>query len=92
MTEESKYDIHINPKKPTKEAIRKKMDFEGAYKSYTHWTYRTPWHRFQRHSGRNRKTTMFIILIIIVAALLAIEWEEENRKQDSLKTPIKNTK
>lgn len=88
MTEEKKYNIHINPKKPSKEDIRKKMDFEGAYKSYTHWIYRTPWHRFQRHASKNRKTTMMIFLLLIVALVFVLESEEQNDHQHHPGAPI----
>ena len=77
MSEEKKYTIKIDPKKPNKKEIREKMDFKGAYKAYTHKVYRTPWSRFQRHSSKNRKVSMFIILIIVVGTLVFIENEKE---------------
>ena len=45
MSEENKYRIKVNPKKPNAKEIREKMDFKGAYKAYTHKVYRTPWSR-----------------------------------------------
>tara|TARA_B100001778_G_scaffold184906_1_gene152264 strand:+ start:2384 stop:2692 length:309 start_codon:yes stop_codon:yes gene_type:complete len=77
MSEEKKYTIKINPKKPNKKEIREKMDFKGAYKAYTHKVYRTPWSRFQRHSSKNKKVSMFIILIIVIGTLVLIENEKE---------------
>tara|TARA_Y100000589_G_scaffold3897_2_gene3478 strand:- start:12497 stop:12805 length:309 start_codon:yes stop_codon:yes gene_type:complete len=77
MKEEKKYTIKINPKKPDKNEIREKMDFDAAYKAYTHKVYRTPWNKFQRHSPKNRKVSMFIILIIVVGTLMLIENEKE---------------
>ena len=53
------------------------MDFKGAYKAYTHKVYRTPWSRFQRHSSKNKKVSMFIILIIVIGTLVLIENEKE---------------
>tara|TARA_Y100000739_G_C20580676_1_gene452644 strand:+ start:1443 stop:1751 length:309 start_codon:yes stop_codon:yes gene_type:complete len=88
MSEEKKYNIKINPKKPNKEEIRKKMDFKGAYKSYTHKVYRTPWSRFQRHSSKNRKISMFVILIIVIGTLVLLESEKE--LNNNIKTPIIN--
>ena len=82
MSEENKYNIKLNPTKPSKEEIRKKMDFEGAYKAYTHKAYRTPWSRFQRHSSKNRKISMFIILTIVVGALVFLESENELNNHD----------
>ena len=42
MNEEEKYNIKLDPKKPSKQEIRRKMDFNGAYKAYTHKVYRYP--------------------------------------------------
>lgn len=84
MSEENKYNIKINSPKPNKEAIRNKMDFEGAFKAYTHKVYRTPWARFQRHSSKNRKASMFIILMIIVGTLVFLESEESGNKNNQL--------
>ena len=53
------------------------MDFKGAYKAYTHKVYRTPWSKFQRHSPKNKRTSMFIILIIVIGTLVFIENEKE---------------
>ena len=83
MSEEKKYTIKINPKKPNKKEIREKMDFKGAYKAYTHKVYRTPWSRFQRHSSKNRKVSMFIILIIVIGTLVFIENEKELNDQNN---------
>jgi hypothetical protein len=77
MSEEKKYTIKINPKKPNKKEIKERMDFKGAYKAYTHKVYRTPWSRFQRHSSKNKKVSMFIILIIVIGTLVLIENEKE---------------
>ena len=77
MSEENKYRIRVNPKKPNAKEIREKMDFKGAYKAYTHKVYRTPWSRFARHSSKNRKASMLIILIIVVGTLVFIESEKE---------------
>jgi hypothetical protein len=78
MSEENKYTIKVNPKIPSSGEIQKKMNFEGAYKAYTHKAYRTPWARFQRHSPKNRKASMFIILTIVVGTLVFLE-DEENK-------------
>tara|TARA_B100001173_G_C15984473_1_gene546079 strand:- start:1080 stop:1388 length:309 start_codon:yes stop_codon:yes gene_type:complete len=77
MSEEKKYNIKINPKKPSKQEIRDKMDFKKAYNAYTHKVYRYPWSRFQRHASKNKRISMFIILIIVVGALVFIENEKE---------------
>ena len=66
MSKENKYNIKVNPKVPSSKEIQKKMNFEGAYKAYTHKAYRTPWAKFQRHSPKNRKASMFIILALVV--------------------------
>ena len=100
MSDNNKYDVKLNPKKPNREDIKAKMDFEGAYKAYTHQVYRTPWSRFQRHASKNNKSMMFIILIIVVGSLLFIEEEESknppedvNTEQvDSLKSTLKLNK
>jgi hypothetical protein len=76
---EEKYNIKINPKKPKKEGIRNRMDFNSAYETYTHKVYRTPWNKFQRHSSKNRKTSMFIILMIVVGSLVFIENDDYNK-------------
>tara|TARA_B100000767_G_C19664741_1_gene492576 strand:+ start:622 stop:927 length:306 start_codon:yes stop_codon:yes gene_type:complete len=76
MSEENKYNIKVNPRKPNKDDIRQKMDFEGAFKAYIHKAYRTPWSRFQRHSSKNRKVSMFVILTIVVSVLVFLESEE----------------
>ncbi len=77
MSEEKKYNIKINPKKPSKQEIKGKMDFKKAYNTYTHKVYRYPWSRFQRHASKNRKVSMFIILIIVIGTLVLIENEKE---------------
>ena len=89
MSEEKKYTIKINPKKPNKKEIREKMDFKGAYKAYTHKVYRTPWSRFQRHSSKNKKVSMFIILIIVIGTLVLIENEKEF-SDTNISPPIHN--
>ena len=93
MSEENKYNVKVNPPKPSKENIRGKMDFEGAYKTYTHKAYRTPWSRFQRHSSKNKKVSMFIILTIVVGTLVFLESEENIEKNKELpkQEQIKNT-
>lgn len=86
MNEENKYNIKVNPRKPNKDDIRQKMDFEGAFKTYTHKAYRTPWYRFQRHSSKNRKVSMFVILTIVVSVLVFLESEEnETLKKEAPK-------
>ena len=85
MSDDNKYDVKLNPKKPNREEIKAKMDFEGAYKAYTHKVYRTPWSRFQRHASKNSKSMMYIILIIVVGSLLFIEEEEANNPPDDVK-------
>lgn len=87
MTDNNKYQININPKKPSKEEIRKKMDFEGAYKSYTSWIYRTPWHRFQRHAGKNRKISMMILLFAVIAFVLYLDSTEQHLNDDIQEKP-----
>lgn len=76
MSKENKYNIKVNPKVPSSKEIQKKMNFEGAYKAYTHKAYRTPWARFQRHSPKNRKASMFIILAFVVGTVVFLENEE----------------
>lgn len=101
MSEENKYTIKVNPKIPSSGEIQKKMNFEKAYKSYTHKAYRTPWAKFQRHSPKNRKASMFIILIMVVGTLVFLEAEENKtnvlpldnesiQKTDSLKNQTKD--
>lgn len=77
MSEENKFNIKVNPKKPSKEEIQKKMDFEGAYNAYTHKAYRSSRAGFNRHSFKNRKTSMFIILAIVIGVLVFVENEKE---------------
>jgi hypothetical protein len=77
MSEEKKYNIKINPKKPSKQEIRDNMDFKNAYNAYTHKVYRYPWSKFQRHASKNKKISMFIILIIVIGTLVLIENEKE---------------
>ncbi|MBI35068.1 MAG: hypothetical protein CMP67_06860 [Flavobacteriales bacterium] len=91
MSEEKKYNIKLNPKKPNKEEIRKKMDFKGAYKAYSHKVYRTPWYSFQRHSSKNRKVSMFIILICVVGALVFIESEKEFNQKNKIPPSIQDS-
>ncbi len=83
MSEENKFNIKVNPKKPSKEEIRKKMDFEGAYTAYTHKAYRSSRAGFNRHSFRNRKTSMFIILAIVIGVLVFVENEKEFDAQNN---------
>lgn len=101
MTEEKKYNIKLNPKQPSKEDIRKKMDFEGAYDTYVHKAYRSSRSGFNRHSFKNRKTSMFIILAIVIGTLMFIENEKDfdhsinetkSLFKDSLKTDTTITK
>lgn len=87
MSEEKKYNIKLNPKKPTRQEIRDKMDFKKAYNTYTHKVYRYPWSRFQRHASKNRKVSMFIILIIVIGTLVLIENEKEFNKNNIESTP-----
>ena len=82
MTEKNKYKININPKVPSKESIKEKMDFNNAYKSYTHWIYRTPWHTFQHYASKNKKITMMIILFVVIAMLIVLDYKE-NEKSDN---------
>jgi len=86
MSEENKYNIKVNPKEPSKEEIRKRMDFEGAFKAYTHKAYRTPFSKFKRHAPKNRKISMLIILAIIVSILVFTENDEGNKnlKEDKI--------
>lgn len=86
MSEENKYNIKVNPKEPSKEEIQKRMDFEGAFKAYTHNAYRTPFSKFQRHVPKNRKISMLIILAIVVSILVFTENDEENKnlKEDKI--------
>lgn len=88
MSEENKFNIKVNPKKPSKEEIRKKMDFEGAYAAYTHKAYRSSRAGFNRHSFRNRKTSMFIILAIVIGVLVFIENEKEFDTPNSEPTSV----
>ena len=103
MSEDNKYNIKVNRKTPSSEEIQKKMNFEGAYKAYTHKAYRTPWGRFQRHDPKNRKASMFIILAIVVGTLVFLDLGEKptqqddapavvpTQQQDSIQTPQKKT-
>lgn len=86
--EENKYDIHLSPAEPSKEEIHQKMDFDDAFKAYSHWAYRHPWHRFQIASPKNRRLAMFIILGIIVASLILFEKELGLNDEDAGETPI----
>ena len=82
MSEENKFNIKLNPKKPSKEEIRKKMDFESAYTAYTHKAYRSSRAGFNRHSFKNRKTSMFIILTFVIGVLVFVENEKEFEAQE----------
>lgn len=82
MTEKDKYKVNINPKTPSKESIKKRMDFKNAYNSYTHWIYRTPWHAFQYHASKNKKITMMIILFAIIAMLIVIDYKENPESEN----------
>lgn len=81
--EKKKYNIKVNPKKPSAKTIQSKMDFEGAYSAYTHKVYRTPWSKFQRHAYKNRKISMYIILAIIVGIILFTENEKDAPREDN---------
>jgi hypothetical protein len=69
----SNYDIKTNPRPISEKDIEKHMNFDKALDTYTHWAYRHPWHKFQRHSFRNYKIVMYIILIAVVVALVLME-------------------
>lgn len=90
MSEETKYNIKVNPKKPSKEDIRKKMDFEGAYTAYTHKAYRSSRSGFNRHSFKNRKTSMFIILAIVIGTLVFLENETEYENNTTIQQSHSN--
>ena len=83
MTEKDKYKININPKTPSKESIKERMDFSDAHQSYTHWIYRTPWHTFQHYASKNKKITMMIILFAVVAMLIVIDYKEKGKTLDT---------
>lgn len=69
----TKYDIKTDPQPLSEKDIEKHMDFDKTYEAYTHWAYRHPWHRFQRHASKNGKIILYIILIAVVAALVIME-------------------
>ncbi|MFZ9847752.1 MAG: hypothetical protein ACO3EE_06315 [Flavobacteriales bacterium] len=69
----TKYDIKIDSKPISEKDIEKHMNFDKTYEAYTHWTYRHPWYRFQRHANKNRKILLWIILIAVIAALVIME-------------------
>lgn len=81
MTEKNKYKININPEVPSKESIKAKMDFNGAYQSYSHWIYRTPWHTFQHYASKNKKITMMIILFAVIAMLIVMDYKENKESE-----------
>jgi hypothetical protein len=83
MTEKDKYKININPKAPSKERIKERMDFSNAYQSYTHWIYRTPWHTFQHYASKNKKITMMIILFAVIAMLIVMDYKENGKSGDT---------
>lgn len=88
MTEKTKYKININPKTPSKETIKEKMDFNNAYKSYTHWIYRTPWHTFQHYASKNKKITMMIILFAVILMLLVLDYKENKKPENNDKEKV----
>lgn len=88
MTEKNKYKININPKVPSKESIKGKMDFNNAYKSYTHWIYRTPWHTFQHYASKNKKITMMIILFAVIAMLIVLDYKENEKPENTDKEKV----
>jgi len=88
MTEKNKYKININPKVPSKESIKEKMDFNNAYKSYTHWIYRTPWHTFQHYASKNKKITMMIILFAVIAMLIVLDYKENEKPENTDKEKV----
>ena len=88
MTEKNKYKININPKTPSKESIKEKMDFNNAYKSYTHWIYRTPWHTFQHYASKNKKITMMIILFAVIAMLIVLDYKENEKPENTDKEKV----
>lgn len=83
MTEKDKYKININPKTPSKESIKERMDFSDAHQAYTHWIYRTPWHTFQHYASKNKKITMMIILFAVIAMLMVIDYKENGKTLDT---------
>jgi len=91
MTDNNKYKININPETPSKESIKKRMDFNNAYNSYSHWIYRTPWHTFQHYASRNKKITMMLILFAVVAMVLVIDHKEHKDADDNSSDPIIQT-
>ena len=82
MTDKDKYKININPKTPSKDSIKERMDFNNAYQSYTHWIYRTPWHAFQFYASKNKKISMMIILFAVIAMLIVMDYKENGTSED----------
>jgi hypothetical protein len=69
----SKYDIKTKPLSLSDKDIEKHMDFDKTYAHYSHWAYRKPWHRFQRHAHKNYRIVLYLILIAVIAALVLME-------------------
>ncbi|MFM7022045.1 MAG: hypothetical protein ACKOXB_03640 [Flavobacteriales bacterium] len=69
----SNYDIKTNPRPISEKDIEKHMNFDNALETYSHWVYRHPWYRFQRHSNRNYRIVLYIILFAVIAGLVLME-------------------
>ena len=83
MKDNNKYKININPETPSKESIKKRMDFKNAHNSYSHWIYRTPWHTFQHYASKNKKTTMMILLFAVIAMLIVMDNKDNKDNKDN---------
>lgn len=79
--EQQKYNVNFKttskPEEDKKVDAAKHKNFNKVYKQYSHWAYRNPWHRFQFHKSKNRKTTLYIMLIFLISALLIMEYLSE---------------
>jgi len=64
------YDIKTNPRPISEKDIEKHMSFDKALETYSHWVYKKPWYRFQRHNSRNYKIVLYIILAAVIAMLM----------------------
>lgn len=71
--DDKKYTVNIKSSLAKKADPKKYKNFDAVYKNYSHWAYRTPWHRFQLHRHKNRKVALFILLILLVLALVIME-------------------